>query len=285
MRAIFFLITINIFTAKTEVWEDIEYSDGNYIKSFEILENGDILFVNSNFRVDTLDNILVRKNVPTGILRSTNDGETWLEQEYFLPSYFPIDDIEQNQNGAIYISAQSNNPFISYDNGQNFNRIWGISGGFASFTDIEIYENNNIFVYNEFFISRNIDGQDTIFSPTFGFNLQNPNISNRIKTLWYDGFTIYIGRNGAGVTKLDDSDNTFDDNSITWTPINDGLESLNIDILKGVGNTILAATSNDGIYMTKNSGDSWSYIFGSRELYKTDNFINHIEIHDGLAYL
>ena len=103
-----------------------------------IIDNS-IIIVTSDFN---------NKLEPSGILRTTDNGGKWLEQDYFLPSFIPIYDIEKSNSNNLYLIAESNGVFISKDKGLSFTRIFTVSEGYETFKDIFIIGDDILLLSN-----------------------------------------------------------------------------------------------------------------------------------------
>ena len=84
------LVSINIFCVLDlhSSWEKLDINQGVHITGIEKIDNS-IIIVTSDFN---------NKLEPSGILRTTDNGGKWLEQDYFLPSFMPLFDIEKSNS-------------------------------------------------------------------------------------------------------------------------------------------------------------------------------------------
>ena len=202
----------------------VPYPDFYYIPSIEVTE--DFVFI----------------NIGWGIVRSTNNGDSW--DNLSVPNGAPLN-ILKSINGILYLGDGGGNLYRSNDNGDN----WAFTGhlvihdiGF-SFSDI-ISNEFNIFVSDNYGVIFKGDISGSNWSVVLD-SLEVLNIANLESNESY----LFASAYGKGMLRSSD-------NGISWEYANNGLTNLNINSFKYYSSKLYAATG-EGVYCTLDNGSNW----------------------------
>jgi photosystem II stability/assembly factor-like uncharacterized protein len=188
---------------------------------------------------------------PAGILKSTDDGATW------VASSNALDDFDVNSMAAVPNGAGGSNIlagtysqlFISTNDGGS----WQPAGLLTLTLDYTVTPNgaggHNIFA----------GGFGGVWlSTTYGTGWTQVNAGLEDKIVQglastAGGANLFAGGDPFGVVRSTN-------NGATWTPVNNGLSDLRITTLLSPDGTNLFAGGGGGVYVSKDDGNSWTSV-------------------------
>jgi len=187
---------------------------------------------------------------PTGVLKSTNDGVTW------LGSSNGLDDMDANSvtvipngsGGSNVIAGTYSGIFVSTSDGGSWQHV----------------EPNAMPL--DYVVTPNGSGGFNVFgggfggvylSTNYGFTwvqtgLSPANIVQGMATT-ADGANLFAGGDPFGVYRSTD-------NGANWTLVNNGLTDLRIEALLSPDGTHLFAAGAGGVYLSDDNGDNWTSV-------------------------
>ncbi len=187
------------------------------------------------------------------VLRSTNNGATWIQANAGLPaSVYYINSLAVS--GTTIFAGTNVGVFRSIDNGANWTSAsTGLTDSFGVYVYQLIVSGTTLVALTNNGIFRSTNSGDSWVK--FG-----PNIPNFIWSFTMSGTTMF-----AGTRRLNEVFGSTDkgvfrsiDNGVTWNPVNVGLTNMFVRSLAVSGNTILAGTDGGGICRSTDNGATWT---------------------------
>jgi photosystem II stability/assembly factor-like uncharacterized protein len=189
------------------------------------------------------------------VLKSTNSGNDWLEIPGSTPwrynEYFYAIVIDANSPNKVY-GCNYRGVYRSADSGQT----WFKNNGWAYGCQLAIDPNNGNTIYSGYYdrIYRSVDGG-------INWSPYNNGLVGYCESLLIDHSnteTIYYGSNVGAFKSVDGGRNWQAKNSLLVAS-----DIPNVAIAPSEPRTIYIEFSNNGIYKSTNSGDSWISLPGS----------------------
>lgn len=208
----------------------------------------DVLWVNNKLFVTILY---------AGIWVSNDFGQNWqLFDGTSIPNNGPT---EMGTDGtSLFVADLSGNLWKSSLNSANFTKVLTVSG---AVTDIAVDANDKIYVgsvLNGVYTSSNNGNSFTQIST--GLPSIAANLYSEVQSVASNGNgDIYCSVNNKGVFKYNTSSNA-------WEAKNNGIEEIANNVgtayrgLLAFGNTVLLGTANGNVYLSNNSGDTFTNI-------------------------
>jgi photosystem II stability/assembly factor-like uncharacterized protein len=209
-------------------------NQNNYqdIRSFAVL--GGSLFAGSN---------------PDGVFYSGNGGSSWTARNGGMLKNISVSSFH-TKGSLVFTCIYNDGVFVSSDNGVTWiPKNSGIAlGGDRSIMSF-LVSGNNIFAgaFTGLYLSTN-DGNTWVKQANTNFQ------TGYVSSLKVIGNSIFAG------IKYTKGVQVSTDNGQSWTVINNGLTSLNINALEVNGSNLFAGTSAGGIFISTDNGASWNAV-------------------------
>lgn len=182
-----------------------------------------------------------------GIIRSTDNGATWVRSNTGITNFY-FNDIIVDESANKLFAITSFQVYTSIDNGQNW--ILAANTGFNSANLIRKAPNGNLYIVGfNGVVFRSINGGTTWSTRFSGL----PQFSATDFEINGSGH-LFVVLNGGGVYRSTD-------NGLTFTPQNTGLSNLNAYSLLIDGANFYLVVSSD-IYKSTDNGGNWVSIKG-----------------------
>ncbi|MEN6295923.1 MAG: hypothetical protein ABFD61_07340 [Chloroherpetonaceae bacterium] len=230
------------------------YSSTDYGDSWSKIETG-ILVTPEVTNCVYINGDTVFIGYDSGIFRSTNKGETWIEKIKGLPRdstykiMLPVSRIFQ-KDGALFAympslnSSQYSRPTYlckSTDNGENWKTVFG--GDFSnSFQSNILIKGDSMYVFNPSTLYLSIDNGDTWFDV-------NDTLPDAFNTIVVVGNKMIAGATTGVYTSTDDGK--------SWNRSDKGFPNVTVYDLEVNGDNLYAA-ANMGISLTTDDGETWN---------------------------
>lgn len=182
-----------------------------------------------------------------GIIRSTDNGATWVRSNTGITNYY-FNDIILDESANKLVALTSSQVYTSTDNGQNW--ILAANAGFSNARFIRKAPNGNLYIigYNGV-VFRSTNGGST-WSTRFSGLPQNTVTDFKINGSGH----LFVLLDGAGVYRSTD-------NGLNFTLQNTGLSNVNVYSLLIDGTNLYLVINSDIVKSTDNGGN-WSSIKG-----------------------
>jgi len=194
-----------------------------------------------------LDNALLAATV-NGLYRSTDSGSTWKLSGLPSTNIYSMTTQGSNLVAGSFFGFPAANVFFSTDNGSSWTKTSYASMSIGDPVETLAAKGTTIFApSDDYGLLRSTDSGKTWAS------LGRNNI-NSFYCLLINDTTMFAGTDGDEILRSTDGSN--------WTLLNSGLTNYalnnNVTALTMIGSTMIAATSNAGIFRSPNGGSSWS---------------------------
>ena len=201
------------------------------------------------------DSFLLMSTSYNGIIRSDDNGATWLpssdslDKTSTIPLHFQVDSAFVaisalfKNNGTVY-GASRTKVYTSNNSGRTWRGSYKLNSGIAMPTSIAMYK-DYLFV--------GTSGLGIYYCPISGDTLvqyvQKIDFQN-IVGLTVHGDYLYAATKFGGIFRIKNIGES-------WEDINSGINALRINSILAHDNHIIVATQNNGLYCSDNKGTSW----------------------------
>jgi photosystem II stability/assembly factor-like uncharacterized protein len=194
-----------------------------------------------------------------GILRSTDNGESYTFFNQGLKNITTVTSLAVNSKGTLFATTQSKGIYRSTDNGEYWEKIYSSSDVYNN--SMAINSKDYIFVgsNSDDRIIRSTDNGNTwdeLYDDVLKYsNIYSLKIDNRDR--------LYVCTESKGILRSED-------NAKSWKVINNGLSEYWINtILFTEKGSMFAGSANRGIFRSTDDGNSWHSVSPSFSIYSS----------------
>lgn len=218
-----------------------------------IVKSGDKMFVGCYYQ---------------GVFKSLNNGKSWSKMNTGITDT-TVTCLIQNK-GKMYLGTWEGTIYFSEDDGNSWEKINMVQSHFPTYN-----RNITLAIKDSLIIAGTLYGLYTTTNGGEFWELTTKDDIQYINTLSLavDGDDIFIGT-ANGIYKTSD-------NGDIWTPLNSGMEGIEVTRILIHNSYIFAGTKNNGVYLSIDKGVNWKTV--NAGLYTSN--INDIAISDSIIYV